>query len=119
MHEEWFEVPHETAAAHRSCRERGGRIFAVGTTSVRSLSAAWDRETETVQSQVGKTRLFLHPPQKIPAIDALLTNFHLPRSSLLLLVSCMTGRKALLSAYQQAIAEEYRFFSYGDAMLIL
>ena len=119
MHEEWYEVTEETAQAHRECRESGGRVIAVGTTSVRSLQAAWNPSTNAVVSQVGKTRLFLHPPQEIPAIDALLTNFHLPQSSLLLLVSCMTGREALLRGYEEAVREQYRFFSYGDAMLIM
>ena len=118
MHEEWFEVPEATADAHRECRARGGRVLAIGTTSVRSLQAAWNKSTGEVEAQVGSTRLFLHPPMEIHSIDGLLTNFHLPKSSLLLLVSCLTGREALLRSYDEAVSESYRFFSYGDAMLI-
>lgn len=116
MHAERFRLPAETADAVRRARSEGRRVVAVGTTTVRVLeSVARDgglRETE------GETDLFIHPPFEFRAVDAMITNFHLPRSTLLMLASAFAGRELLLRAYQQAIEEGYRFYSYGDACLI-
>jgi S-adenosylmethionine:tRNA ribosyltransferase-isomerase len=117
MHEEWGRLPQETVQAIAVCRQRQGRVVAVGTTSVRVLetvAAAGD-----LQPWSGSTNLFIYPPYNFAVTDALLTNFHLPRSTLLLLVGAFAGVDLLEKAYRAAIAEEYRFFSYGDAMLIL
>ena len=117
MHEEWGELPEATVRAIEDCRARQGRVVAVGTTSVRAL------ETVAAAGQLrpwsGPTNLFIYPPYRFAAADVLLTNFHLPRSTLLLLVSAFAGVDLLEKAYRTAIAEGYRFFSYGDAMLIL
>ncbi|MEN8160202.1 MAG: tRNA preQ1(34) S-adenosylmethionine ribosyltransferase-isomerase QueA [Myxococcota bacterium] len=117
LHAETFELPAETAAAIARARERGGRVVAVGTTSVRVLEAR-ARDDGTVEPGHGETDLFLRPGRRFRVVDALLTNFHLPRSSLLLLVAAFAGREPILAAYQEAIAAGYRFYSYGDAMLI-
>lgn len=117
MHFERGELPAETAAAIQQTRAMGGRIVAIGTTAVRTLEtvascgplAAWS----------GETNLFIRPPYQFKVVDALVTNFHLPQSTLLVLVSALAGRELILEAYRQAIAERYRFFSYGDAMLIV
>src|SRR5207248_8010060 len=117
MHREWGELPADTAAAIHAARDRGGRIVAVGTTSVRVL------ETITARGDIspwsGETDLFIYPPFQFRATDALITNFHLPRSTLLLLVSAFAGNDLIRQAYTEAIRMNYRFFSYGDAMLIL
>jgi S-adenosylmethionine:tRNA ribosyltransferase-isomerase len=116
LHEEWAEVPAETVAAITACKERGGRVVAVGTTSTRTLeSAALDG---TLRPWSGPTSLFIRPGFTFNVVDVLITNFHLPRSSLLLLVAAFIGREPMLAAYQEAIARGYRFFSYGDAMLL-
>jgi S-adenosylmethionine:tRNA ribosyltransferase-isomerase len=99
-------------------RAGGGRIVAVGTTSVRVLESCAD-ETGRIHPGTGTTNLFIYPPYRFWAVDVMLTNFHLPRSTLLALVFAFTGLEFTLAAYQEAIANEYRFFSYGDAMLIL
>ncbi|HEY9883169.1 MAG TPA: tRNA preQ1(34) S-adenosylmethionine ribosyltransferase-isomerase QueA, partial [Thermosynechococcaceae cyanobacterium] len=117
MHSEWVEVPPETVAKIQETRARGGRIIAVGTTVVRSLEAA--AQSGTVQAFCGKTNLFIYPGYQWQVVDGLMTNFHLPKSSLLMLVSALIGRQRLLDLYQVAIAEQYRFYSFGDAMLIL
>jgi S-adenosylmethionine:tRNA ribosyltransferase-isomerase len=117
MHSEWCELPAETAEKLNATRAAGGRIVAVGTTSVRTLeSAAADGELRPWR---GDTRLFIRPPYKFRAVDALLTNFHLPRSTLLVLVSAFAGLDFVKAAYAEAINARYRFYSYGDAMLIL
>ena len=118
IHAEYAECPAEAVAAITACRARGGRIIAVGTTVVRTIEAA-ARQDGGLAPYAGWTRLFLHPPQRPLVIDGLLTNFHLPRSSLLMLVACFTGLDRLHALYQAAIAAEYRFYSYGDAMLYL
>ncbi|MBX3444818.1 MAG: tRNA preQ1(34) S-adenosylmethionine ribosyltransferase-isomerase QueA [Planctomyces sp.] len=116
MHAEWAEVSAEAAEAVRRTRACGGRVIAVGTTSVRTLeTAARDGE---VRAWSGETDIFLRPPCRFRAVDALLTNFHLPKSTLLMLVSALAGRELILRAYSEAIEQRYRFFSYGDAMLI-
>ena len=118
LHAEAFELPEETARAVAATRERGGRVVAIGTTTARVLETC-ARPDGGVEVRRGETDLFLAPGHRFAAVDALLTNFHLPRSSLLLLVAAFAGREALLSAYAEAIREGYRFYSYGDAMLIV
>src|SRR5207253_9813603 len=120
MHREWGELSAETAAAINQCRGRGGRLVAVGTTTVRVLeTASRERERPELRPWSGETDLFIHPPYEFRAVDALVTNFHLPRTSLLLLVAAFAGADLLKRAYETAVAEQYRFYSYGDAMLIL
>jgi S-adenosylmethionine:tRNA ribosyltransferase-isomerase len=119
MHEERYDVPAETADAHARARAARRRVLAVGTTAVRALESAWDPALGRIRAGAGATRLFLRPPAAVQAADALLTNFHLPRSTLLMLVAAFIGRERLLELYREAIARRYRFFSYGDAMLIL
>lgn len=114
MHEEQFSIS-ESAAAAINVAER---IIAVGTTTVRVLESAARREGQLFEQQ-GKTDIFIHPPAEIRQVDGLLTNFHLPRSTLLMLVSAFAGREFLLTAYAEAIRERYRFYSYGDCMLIV
>jgi len=118
MHDERYEVTAEAADTLNRVRSAGGRILAVGTTSVRVLETVTD-ETGRIQAGMGRTGLFIHPPYRFKAVDRLLTNFHLPRSTLLVLVCALAGRERVLEAYQEAVRREYRFFSYGDAMLIL
>ena len=123
MHQEWFEVNPQVVEQIRETKARGGRIIAVGTTVVRALegaaTASGVREGNALQSFRGKTNLFIYPGYQWQIIDGLITNFHLPYSSLLMLVSALIGRERLLSLYQEAIANQYRFYSFGDAMLIL
>jgi S-adenosylmethionine:tRNA ribosyltransferase-isomerase len=116
MHAEWCTVPEATARQLQQVRPEG-RVIAVGTTSVRTLESAAKRGHEGVWA--GETDLFIRPPYEFQAVDCLLTNFHLPRSTLLVLVSALAGRELIFEAYREAIARRYRFFSYGDAMLIL
>jgi len=113
-----YETPMATAEAIRRTRARGGRVVAVGTTTVRTLESAAG-EGGLVSPGEGATDLVVVPGFRFQVVDALLTNFHLPRSSLLLLVSAFAGREAVLAAYAEAIQAGYRFYSYGDAMLIL
>lgn len=117
MHQEWVEVSPETVTQIREAKARGGRIIAVGTTVVRSLEAA--AQTGELEPFRGKTELFIYPGYQWRVVEGLITNFHLPRSSLLMLVSALIGRERLLSLYQDAIAQKYRFYSFGDGMLIL
>ena len=116
LHREAFELPEATAAAIARTRARGGRVVAIGTTSARVLEAR--ARGRHVEPGSGETDLFLRPGHRFQVVDALLTNFHLPRSSLLLLVAAFCGREPILAAYREAIATGYRFYSYGDAMLI-
>ena len=117
MHQEWVEVPPSTVEKIRETKLNGGRIIAVGTTVARSLEAA--AISGELQPFCGKTNLFIYPGYQLRVIEGLITNFHLPRSSLLMLVSALIGRQRLLDLYQEAIAQRYRFYSFGDAMLIL
>lgn len=117
MHGEWVEVSAETVEQIRETKASGGRIIAVGTTAVRALEGA--AETGQLQPFCGKTNLFIYPGYQWRVVEGLITNFHLPRSSLLMLVSALIGRQRLLTLYQEAIASDYRFYSFGDAMLIL
>ncbi|MCA9213717.1 MAG: tRNA preQ1(34) S-adenosylmethionine ribosyltransferase-isomerase QueA [Planctomycetales bacterium] len=118
MHAERGEITQGTAEALNAARDRGGRIVAIGTTSVRVLESAVTSDGR-LSAWSGDTSLFIKPPYQFRAIDALLTNFHLPRSTLLVLVRTFGGDELIRRAYQEAIDEEYRFFSYGDAMLII
>jgi S-adenosylmethionine:tRNA ribosyltransferase-isomerase len=120
MHQEWIEVSAETVAKIKATKARGGRVIAVGTTATRALEgAAREAKSDLIEPWRGKTNLFIYPGYQWQVVDGLITNFHLPGSSLLMLVSAMIGREYLLSLYQRAIALEYRFYSFGDAMLIL
>jgi len=116
MHSEWYEVPAALADQARAARARGNRVVPVGTTALRALeSAAASGELEAGR---GETDIFIYPGYEFRITDALITNFHLPRSSLLMLVSALAGRERILAAYEEAVRERYRFFSYGDAMYI-
>ncbi len=117
MHSEWCELSPPSAENLRQSREQGGRIVAVGTTSVRVLESA--AQQGSIGEWQGETNLFIRPPYEFRAIDCLLTNFHLPKSTLLVLVSAFAGADLIRRAYAEAVRERYRFFSYGDAMLIL
>jgi S-adenosylmethionine:tRNA ribosyltransferase-isomerase len=117
MHREWAELPAETAAEVMECRRRGGKVVAVGTTSVRVLETA-GAAGGMMSAWSGETDLFIRPPYTFHSVDALVTNFHQPRTSLLLLVSALAGEDLLRDAYQAAVENGYRFYSYGDAMLI-
>ncbi len=116
MHAEWFHVPAGTRTAIQETKARGGRVIAVGTTSCRTLESVASSEDDGDLS--GWTRLFITPGYRWKTVDALITNFHLPRSTLLLLVSAFAGRDLMLDAYREAIRQRYRFYSFGDAMLI-
>jgi S-adenosylmethionine:tRNA ribosyltransferase-isomerase len=118
MRSEWCELPRATAEAVNSCKARGGRVVAVGTTSVRVLETM-ARQGTVLAPWSGETDLTIRPPFDFRVVNAMVTNFHLPRSSLLLLVAAFTGLDSMKRAYQIAIEREYRFYSYGDAMLIL
>ncbi len=116
MHHEWIDVPEELVLKIQEVKQNGGRIIAVGTTSVRALeSAALSGELKAFS---GETNIFIRPGFKFKVIDGLITNFHLPKSTLLMLVSALAGKDFILQAYQHAIENKYRFFSYGDAMWI-
>jgi S-adenosylmethionine:tRNA ribosyltransferase-isomerase len=119
MHYEWIDVPEEVVQKIVETKARGGRVIAVGTTVVRSLEGMAAASGDRLQAFRGRTNLFIYPGYEWQVIDGLITNFHLPKSSLLMLVSAMIGRERLLQLYQTAIAEEYRFYSFGDAMAIL
>jgi len=118
MHAEVYEVPAATAELVNTTRRDGGRVVAVGTTVVRTLESA-AKPDGTVAAQSGETDLFIYPGYRFRAVDALITNFHLPKSTLLMLVCAFAGRNAVLEAYRQAVELRYRFFSFGDAMLII
>lgn len=117
MHEERYTIPVETSHAWTETRAAGHRVWAVGTTTVRTLESALDNGI--VAPGEGETRIFIRPPQSLRAVDALVTNFHLPRSTLIMLVAAFAGYDLTMRAYHEAIAERYRFYSYGDAMAII
>jgi S-adenosylmethionine:tRNA ribosyltransferase-isomerase len=119
IHAEWICVPEETAAAVRGARARGSRVVAVGTTSVRALETAAGRGGGGAAAFEGDTRLYITPGFAFRAVDAMITNFHLPHSTLLVMVSAFAGRQRILAAYEEAKREGYRFYSFGDAMLII
>jgi S-adenosylmethionine:tRNA ribosyltransferase-isomerase len=118
MHAEWVELPEETVQLIAETKAAGGRVIAVGTTAVRSLEGIATQEG-TLQPYCGKVNLFIYPGYRWKVIDGMITNFHLPKSSLLMLVSALVGRSRLMALYEAAIAQQYRFYSFGDAMLIL
>ena len=118
MHPERYEISPRLAALVELVREQGGSIWAVGTTVVRALESAAD-ESGAVRAGAAETSLLITPGYRFRVVDRLLTNFHLPRSTLLMLVSAFTGRDLALAAYGHAVAQRYRFYSYGDAMVIL
>ncbi|RTG92298.1 tRNA preQ1(34) S-adenosylmethionine ribosyltransferase-isomerase QueA, partial [Thermus scotoductus] len=118
MHPEPYEIPEETAEAINRAKKEGRRVVAVGTTVVRALESAFQEGIGVVPG-MGETRLFIRPPYAFQVIDALFTNFHLPRSTLLMLVAAFLGYEKTMEAYRLAVAERYRFYSLGDAMLIL
>jgi S-adenosylmethionine:tRNA ribosyltransferase-isomerase len=118
MHAERYEIPHRLAAVQREVKRLGGRVWAVGTTVVRALESAADRDG-IVQEGAGETRLMIVPGFEFKVVNRLITNFHLPRSTLLMLVSAFAGHETTRAAYQHAIAARYRFYSYGDAMVVI
>jgi S-adenosylmethionine:tRNA ribosyltransferase-isomerase len=118
MHEEWYRISNEAAAAVNDVRASGGKVWAVGTTTVRTLESAVNGAGQILAGE-GDTRIFIHPPHVIRSVDRLVTNFHLPRSTLLMLISAFAGIDLIHEAYARAVKEKYRFYSYGDAMLIL
>ena len=119
IHTEWFDMPQDTAAAINRARRDGNRIIAVGTTSVRTLEHVARICGDEIAAAAGDADLFIVPGHRFRLVDAMLTNFHLPRSTLLMLVSAFAGRERILGAYNEAIRQRYRFYSFGDAMLIV
>ena len=118
MHSEFYEITQETADIINEVKQNGGRVFAVGTTSTRTLETVASQQGE-IKAAHGWTDIFIYPGYRFKAVDCLITNFHLPESTLLMLVSALYDRESILDAYQKAVAEKYRFFSFGDAMLIV
>ncbi|MBU4000841.1 MAG: S-adenosylmethionine:tRNA ribosyltransferase-isomerase, partial [Proteobacteria bacterium] len=117
MHGEWFSISEKSAEVLNTAKANGTRIVAVGTTSIRTLEYAAN-EHGILSGGSGNCDLYIYPGYRFKFVDAVITNFHLPKSTLLMLVSAFTGRENMLSAYEEAIANQYRFYSYGDAMLI-
>ena len=118
MHSEYYEVSEAAAETINRAKKEGRRVIAVGTTSVRTLESVAD-ENGFVRAQKGNTEIFLYPPYKMKCVDGLITNFHLPESTLVMLVACLTGREEILGVYKYAVEHKYRFFSFGDACLFL
>jgi len=118
MHEEWYDVAEDTAARLTALRRAGGRVCAVGTTALRTLETLWTDDAG-YRAGSGETRIFIRPPEPVRSADALVTNFHLPRSTLMMLVAAFAGYELTMEAYATAVREKYRFYSYGDAMLLL
>ena len=118
MHSEYYEIKTEAAEIINKAKSEGRRVIAVGTTSVRTLESVAD-EKGMVRACHGNTEIFLYPPYKMKCVDALVTNFHLPESTLIMLVACLTGREEILGVYKYAVENEYRFFSFGDATFIV
>ena len=118
MHEEWYSVSDETACTINERRAAGGAVWAVGTTSVRTLESASD-ENGVVRAREGETNIFIRPPYRFRVVDRIITNFHLPRSTLIMLVAAFAGYELTMRAYEEAVAAGYRFYSYGDAMAII
>ena len=118
MHSEYYEITESAAERINLAKKEGRRIIAVGTTSVRTLESAAD-ENGFVKAQKGNTEIFIYPPYKFKCVDSLITNFHLPKSTLVMLVASMTGREKILELYNLAVENRYRFFSFGDSMLVL
>ena len=118
MHSEYYEISEDAAETVNAAKREGRRVVAVGTTSVRTLETVAD-DKGMVRPCHGNTEIFLYPPYKMKCVDALITNFHLPESTLIMLVACMTGREKILRVYETEVKEKYRFFSFGDAMFIV
>ena len=118
MHSEYCMIPAETAQIINQTKQNGGRVICVGTTSCRTIES-WAAEDGTLQETAGWTNIFIYPGYRFKVLDGLITNFHLPESTLIMLVSALAGREHVLHAYAKAVEEKYRFFSFGDAMLIL
>lgn len=118
MHSEYYVVEEDQAAIMNEVKQSGGRIFAVGTTSTRTLESVTD-ENGIIQAKSGWTNIFIYPGYTFHAVDCLITNFHLPESTLIMLVSAMAGKELVLETYREAVQKQYRFFSFGDAMLII
>lgn len=117
MHSEYCVIPQETADTVNQTKREGGRVICVGTTSCRTIES-WAREDGTLTASAGWTNIFIYPGYRFKVLDALVTNFHLPESTLIMLVSALAGREHVLAAYEEAVREKYRFFSFGDAMFI-
>ncbi len=118
MHEEWYSVPDSTAQLLDATRAGGGHVWAVGTTSLRTLESVVSADGR-YHAGSGETRIFIRPPRRVLGADRLITNFHLPRSTLLMLVAAFAGYDLMMAAYEEAVAREYRFYSYGDAMVVV
>ena len=118
MHSEYYEIKEEAAQTINRAKREGRRVIAVGTTSVRTLESVAD-ENGLVRACSGNTEIFLYPPYQMKCVDGLVTNFHLPESTLIMLVACLTGREEILGLYEYAVEQKYRFFSFGDSMLVL
>ena len=116
MHREYYSVSEETATLINRTKQQGGKIIAVGTTAIRTLETVG--VSGTVKPQSGWTDIFIYPGYEFKVVDALVTNFHLPKSTLLMLISAFAGRDTVMAAYKEAVEKRYRFFSFGDAMLI-
>jgi S-adenosylmethionine:tRNA ribosyltransferase-isomerase len=119
MDPERYSVSKDTAEAVQHCKEKGGRVVAVGSTTVRTLETVASANNGSVVATEGASSIFIYPPYSFKVVDAMLTNFHLPQSTLIMMVSALAGRELIFKAYQEAIRQQYRFFSYGDCMLIL
>jgi S-adenosylmethionine:tRNA ribosyltransferase-isomerase len=117
MHSEYYEISQTAADKINAAKREGRRVIADGTTSVRTLESVAD-ENGFVRAEKGNTEIFLYPPYKMKCVDALITNFHLPESTLIMLVACLTGREEILNVYKYGVENEYRFFSFGDSMFI-
>lgn len=118
MHSEYYSISRETADLIMDTKAKGHRVIAVGTTSIRTLETA-ATEVGTIGPKAGETSIFIYPGYKFKIVDGIVTNFHLPKSTLIMLISAFAGREFVLEAYKEAVRERYRFFSFGDAMLLL
>ncbi len=118
MHSEFYQITDEAAKTINDTKQAGGRVICVGTTSCRTIESAAD-ENGSVHAGSGNTEIFIYPGYRFKVLDNLITNFHLPESTLIMLVSALAGRENVLNAYKTAVQKKYRFFSFGDAMLIL
>ncbi len=118
MHSEWCEVPENTVELIKQVQARGNKVIAVGTTATRALESAAQAHNGKIEAWTGDTQIFIYPGYQFCVVDRLITNFHLPESTLLMLVSALSTRDHILAAYEHAVRKHYRFFSYGDAMLI-
>ncbi len=118
MHSEWCDVPEQTVELIRQTKARGNKVISVGTTATRAVESAAQAHGGTLAAWTGDTQIFIYPGYDFKVVDRLITNFHLPESTLLMLVSALSNRDNILNAYHHAVEAKYRFFSYGDAMLV-